>query len=73
MVTHLIIGGFRVVMMVQAYRLSLFQWNTEIAILAIPKASVSIPVVISGGLLLIFSSVHLIRLFVPLPEKPSWD
>lgn len=51
----LILCGFGIVMMLEAYNLTAFNWTTEIPLLNVPEGLRTIPMVISGALLVLFS------------------
>ena len=44
--------------------LTMFKWNTQIPLLQLSEGLRSLPLVICGALLVLFSSCHLIRLFL---------
>jgi len=51
----IIVGGFGIVMMLESYNLTAFNWSTEIPLLDVPEGLRTLPAVISGFLLFIFS------------------
>lgn len=57
----LIVGGFGLIMMVESYALTTFNWSTEIPLLSIPEGVRTIPAVASGFLLCVFSLGNILR------------
>lgn len=55
----IIVGGFGFVMMIESYNLTRFNWATEIPLLGIPEGFQTLPAVISGFLLCLFSLGHI--------------
>ncbi len=52
---YLILGAFGIIMMTQSYQLMIFNWATIIPLLDIPDGLRNLPMVISGGLVVLFS------------------
>lgn len=52
---YLIVGAFGIVMMLEAYALTIFNWTTIIPLINVPEGLRSLPMVISGALLALFS------------------
>lgn len=62
-VVHLVMVGFGLVMAVQSYKLAAFKWTTDIPLINLPEGLRTVPIVICGGLLVLYSLGHLWRLF----------
>ncbi|WP_411992999.1 TRAP transporter small permease [Agarivorans sp. DSG3-1] len=54
---------FGCVMMVNSYQLMQFKWGSNIPLLGIPEGVRAIPIMLCGGLVLLYSIGHLIHLF----------
>ncbi len=61
-ITHLMLAGFGAVMMVQSYHLAVFKWAAQIPLIHVPEGLRAVPITVCGGLVLLFSIGHLIRL-----------
>jgi len=61
-VSHLIMAAFGAVMMVQSYKLAVFKWGSQIPLIHVPEGLRAVPITICGGLVLLFSIGHLVRL-----------
>lgn len=53
-IINMVLGGFGIVMMVQAYHLTAFNWSTNIPLLDVPEGLRTVPMVIGGGLIFLF-------------------
>lgn len=62
-VSHVVLAGFGAVMAVKGYELVLFKWGNDIPLINVPEGLRAIPTMLCGGLTLLFSIGHLIRLF----------
>jgi TRAP-type C4-dicarboxylate transport system permease small subunit len=63
LLTHLILGGFGLLMAVYGYKLTRFKWSAEIPLLRISEGWRSLPIILSGVLILLYSIGHLIHFF----------
>ncbi len=63
--THLIMGVFGAVMMINSYDLVLFKWGSEIPLLGLPEGLRAIPITLCGGLVLLYSIGHIAGFFSP--------
>lgn len=61
--THLILAGFGLIMTVYGYKLTAFKWTTEIPLLHVSEGLRSLPVILSGIFIFLFSIGHLIHFF----------
>ncbi|MEH6633075.1 MAG: TRAP transporter small permease [Halopseudomonas aestusnigri] len=66
---YLILGGFGLIMMVQSYHLTVFNWSTIIPLLDIPEGYRTLPMVISGGLVSLFSLGNILQEICSLLTK----
>lgn len=61
--THILLAGFGLIMTIYGYHLTAFKWATEIPLLNISEGFRSLPVILSGVFILLFSIGHLIHFF----------
>jgi TRAP-type C4-dicarboxylate transport system permease small subunit len=61
--THLILCGFGLLMAVYGYKLTRFKWSAEIPLIRISEGWRSLPIMLSGILILLYSIGHLIHFF----------
>jgi len=61
--THIIMTVFSLVMIVYGYKLTVFKWSAEIPLIHVPEGLRSLPIVISGVFIFLFSIGHLIHFF----------
>ena len=55
-------------MMVNSYTLVVFKWGTEIPLINLPEGLRAVPIMICGGLVLLFSVGHIIHFFKNIEE-----
>lgn len=60
---YVIMAGFGVVMAVYGYKLTLFKWSTLIPLINISEGLRSLPIMLSGIFVFLFSIGHLIHFF----------
>ncbi|WP_299046568.1 TRAP transporter small permease [uncultured Tateyamaria sp.] len=68
-VSDLAMAGFGGLMLWYGWQLTLFKWGSLIPLLQVPEGLRSLPLTIGGGLILLFSAGHLIRLFLGADER----
>ncbi len=56
------LASFGLLMLIYGYQLTLFKWGSMIPLIHLPEGLRSLPLTISGGLILLFSLGHLLRL-----------
>lgn len=61
-VTDLLLGGFGLLMLWYGAQLTQFKWDTMIPLIHLSEGLRSLPLTIGGGLILLFSLGHLLRL-----------
>jgi len=61
--SHSILTGFGAVMTVYGYKLTLFRWAAEIPLIRISEGIRSLPIMLSGALIFLYSIGHLIHFF----------
>ena len=52
---------FGFVMMIYSYELVLFKWATQIPLIHLPEGLRAVPIMICGGLILLFSIGHIVK------------
>lgn len=62
-ITDVIMAGFGGLMLWYGAQLTVFKWGSLIPLIQLPEGLRSLPLTIGGGLILLFSIGHLIRLF----------
>lgn len=60
--TDLMMGAFGLAMAWFGTRLTVFKWDTDIPLLQLPEGLRSLPLAVGGGLILLFTIGHLLRL-----------
>ncbi|MEP1208144.1 MAG: TRAP transporter small permease [Rhizobiaceae bacterium] len=61
-ITDLALAGFGILMLIYGARLTAFKWGAMIPLIQLPEGLRSLPLTIGGGLILLFSLAHLLRL-----------
>ena len=61
--THSILAVFGVLMAVYGYKLTIFKWSAQIPLINISEGIRSLPIMLSGGLIFLYSIGHLIHFF----------
>ena len=61
-VTDLLLAGFGMLMLWYGGQLTLFKWSSMIPLIHLPEGLRSLPLTVGGGLILLFSIGHLVRL-----------
>lgn len=67
--TDLAMAGFGGLMFWYGWQLTAFKWGSLIPLIKVPEGLRSLPLTVGGGLILIFSLGHLIRLFLGADER----
>ena len=72
LMSHVIMTGFGLVMVVYGYKLTVFRWPTEIPLIHVTEGLRAIPIMLSGICIVLFSIGHLIHFFKdPADEETS--
>ncbi|GFE50753.1 C4-dicarboxylate ABC transporter permease [Roseobacter cerasinus] len=61
-VTDLLLAGFGLLLLWQGTKLTMFKWGSMIPLIQLPEGLRSLPLTVGGGLILIFTLGHLMRL-----------
>jgi len=69
--SHLILGGFALVMMVYGYKLAVFKWDAQIPLINVSEGLRALPIMLSGIFIFLFSVGHLIHFFTDSQPKES--
>ena len=68
-ITDLAMAGFGALMLWYGAQLTMFKWGSLIPLIQLPEGLRSLPLTIGGGLILIFSIGHLIRLYLGVDDR----
>jgi TRAP-type C4-dicarboxylate transport system permease small subunit len=60
--TDLLLAGFGLLMLWYGAQLTMFKWGSNIPLIQLPEGLRSLPLTVGGGLILLFSLGHLLRL-----------
>lgn len=60
--TDLLLAGFGMLMLWYGAQLTIFKWGSMIPLIHVPEGLRSLPLTIGGGLILLFSAGHLLRI-----------
>ena len=60
---HSILGGFGILMTFYGYKLTVFTWSAEIPLIRVSEGWRSLPIILSGVLIFLYSLGHLIHFF----------
>jgi len=61
--SHIILTGFGLLMTVYGYKLTMFKWTAEIPLIHVSEGIRSLPIMLSGALIFLYSIGHLIHFF----------
>jgi TRAP-type C4-dicarboxylate transport system permease small subunit len=61
--SHSILTGFGLLMTVYGYKLTVFKWTAEIPLIHVSEGIRSLPIILSGVLIFLYSIGHLIHFF----------
>lgn len=68
-ITDLTMAGFGALMLWYGAQLTMFKWGSLIPLIQLPEGLRSLPLTIGGGLILLFSIGHLIRLYLGVDDR----
>jgi TRAP-type C4-dicarboxylate transport system permease small subunit len=60
-IAHSMLIIFGYVMMIYSYKLAVFKWSTQIPLIHLPEGLRAVPIMICGGLILLFSIGHILN------------
>jgi TRAP-type C4-dicarboxylate transport system permease small subunit len=61
--SYSILAGFGLIMVVYGYKLTMFKWAAEIPLIHVSEGWRSLPIMLSGGFVFLYSLGHLIHFF----------
>ena len=61
-IAHIMLIIFGYVMMIYSYKLAVFKWSTQIPLIHLPEGLRAVPIMLCGGLILLFSIGHILNL-----------
>jgi TRAP-type C4-dicarboxylate transport system permease small subunit len=67
--SHTILAGFGVVMTINGYKLTLFKWTAEIPLIHVSEGIRSLPIMLSGVLIFLYSIGHLLHFFQHVSQE----
>jgi len=67
-ISHVVVGVFGLIMMVNSYDLAVFKWSTQIPLIHVPEGLRAVPIMLCGGLIFLYSIGHLINFFKGVEE-----
>ena len=68
-ITDVIMAGFGGLMCWYGAQLTIFKWGSQIPLIQLPEGLRSLPLTIGGGLILLFSLGHLVRIFTDQDDR----
>ncbi|MEP2031466.1 MAG: TRAP transporter small permease [Paracoccaceae bacterium] len=68
-ITDVAMAGFGALMLWYGAQLTIFKWGSLIPLIQLPEGLRSLPLTLGGGLILLFSLGHLIRLFLGVDDR----
>lgn len=68
-ISDVTLAGFGGLMLWYGWQLTVFKWGSLIPLIQVPEGLRSLPLTVGGGLILLFSIGHLIRLFLGADER----
>ena len=60
-IAHIMLIIFGYVMMIYSYKLAVFKWSTQIPLIHLPEGLRAVPIMLCGGLILLFSIGHILN------------
>jgi len=69
--SHILLGGFALVMTVYGYKLAVFKWSAKIPLINISEGYRALPIMFSGMFIFLYTVGHLIHFFKDDPEEAS--
>jgi TRAP-type C4-dicarboxylate transport system permease small subunit len=61
-VSDVLMAGFGLLMLIYGAELTMFKWGNQIPLIRVPEGLRSLPLAIGGGLILVFTLGHIVRL-----------
>lgn len=71
LLSHILMGGFALVMTVYGYKLAVFKWSAQIPLIHVSEGLRALPIMLSGIFIFLYSIGHLIHFFTDKPEEMS--
>ncbi|MEL7514466.1 MAG: TRAP transporter small permease [Pseudomonadota bacterium] len=68
-ISDVAMAGFGGLMLWYGWQLTLFKWGSLIPLIQVPEGLRSLPLTVGGGLILLFSLGHLVRIFFGADER----
>ncbi|MDA8584796.1 TRAP transporter small permease [Rhodobacteraceae bacterium] len=64
LVSDVLLAGFGALMFWYGWQLTTFKWGSQIPLIHVPEGLRSLPLTLGGGLIMIFTLAHILRLFL---------
>lgn len=69
--SHILLGGFGLVMIIYGYKLTLFKWDAKIPLIHVSEGFRSLPIMLSGIFIFLYSIGHLIHFFTDTNQEEN--
>lgn len=69
--THVILGGFGLIMTIYGYKLTAFKWATEIPLIHVSEGLRALPIMLSGIFIFLYCIGHLIHFFTDSNQEET--
>lgn len=69
--SHILMGGFALVMTVYGYKLAVFKWSAQIPLIHVSEGWRALPIMLSGIFIFLYSVGHLIHFFTDKTPEAS--
>lgn len=71
LLSHVLMGGFALVMTVYGYKLAVFKWDAQIPLIHVSEGYRALPIMLAGIFIFLYSIGHLIHFFTDKPVEVS--
>lgn len=73
LLSHVIMGGFALVMAIYGYKLTAFKWDAQIPLIHVSEGLRALPIMLSGIFIFLYSIGHLIHFFTDEKEEETQE
>lgn len=71
LLSHLLMGGFALIMTIYGYKLAVFKWSAKIPLIHVSEGYRALPIMLSGVFIFLYSVGHLIHFLTDKPVEES--
>lgn len=71
LLSHIIMGGFGLIMTVYGYKLTIFKWDAQIPLIHVSEGFRALPIMLSGIFIFLYSIGHLIHFFKDTKQEET--